>query len=76
MADAEGKPLPILDYMNMSVQNYDRIRATMTEDNPWPELTSLDVMVKVGFMKRLPSPPPGQKFHYDPQTMKVTLVPN
>ena len=76
MADAEGKPLPLLDYMNMSVQNYDRIRATMTEDNPWPELTSLDVMVKVGFMKRLPTPPQGKKFHFDPQSMKVTLVPN
>lgn len=59
----------------MSVQNYDRIRATMTEGNPWPELTDLNTMVKVGFMKRMPTPPAGQKFHYDPQTMKVTLVP-
>ncbi len=74
IADAEGKPMPLLDFMNAAVENYERTRASMTEDNPWPPLTSLDVMVKVGFMKRLPTPPAGQKFHLNTETMKVTLV--
>ncbi len=75
VTDVEGKPIPLLDFMNAAVQNYDRTRASMTEGNPWPPLTSLEVMVQVGYMKRLPAAPAGQKFHLDPTTMKVTLVP-
>lgn len=75
IADAEGKPVPILDFMNTAVEGYERTRAGMTEGVIWPPLTSLEIMVQVGYMKKLPAAPSGQKFHLNPETKKVTLVP-
>jgi len=75
VADAEGKPLPILDYMNLIVEGYERTRAGMTEGTPWPPITDLNQLVQVGYVKRLPAAPEGQKFQFNPETKKVTLVP-
>jgi hypothetical protein len=34
---------------------------------------SLDDLVKEGYLKRLPSPPAGKKFVFDPRTMRVSF---
>lgn len=35
----------------------------------------LNELVTAGYIQRLPTPPPGQKFQLDPQKMQVQLVP-
>jgi hypothetical protein len=75
VVDVEGKPLPILDFMNQAVEFYERTRSGMTEGTPWPPLTDLNQLVQYGALKRLPAAPDGQKFHLNPETKKVTVVP-
>jgi hypothetical protein len=40
-----------------------------------PQLNSLDDLVAKGFLKRLPPPPKGMKWAYDPPKWKVSVVP-
>ncbi len=40
-----------------------------------PPLKSLDDLVTKGYMKRLPTPPAGMKWAYDPAKWKVSQVP-
>jgi len=35
---------------------------------------SLNDLVKEGYLKRLPTPPPGKQYKFDPRTMHVTLA--
>jgi hypothetical protein len=35
---------------------------------------NLDELVEKGYLKKLPTPPAGMKFHYDPSTTQVKLV--
>lgn len=74
--DPDGKTLTAIDYLQSLADGYNRTRASQVEGTPWPPLTDLQLLVKVGFVKRLPSPPAGQKFVFDTTTGKVTLAPN
>jgi hypothetical protein len=39
-----------------------------------PAIASLDALVAKGFLKKIPSPPPGKKWAYDSAKWKVSLV--
>jgi len=43
-----------------------------SQDKP---LTSPEDFVKVGFLSRLPTPPPGMKFSYNPKRRAIELTP-
>jgi hypothetical protein len=75
LQDADGKTLSAIEFMNMAAENYERTRAGMTEGDVWPPLTSLDQLVRIGFLRKLPAAPAGQKFQLNPETRKVMLVP-
>jgi hypothetical protein len=47
------------------------VQWTFQHNNPPKDLNEL---VKEGYLKRLPVPPPGKRFSLDPRTMTVTLV--
>lgn len=77
MVDAEGKAITALQHLQLVVDQYERLRPGSGGDDqhpPWPPLTDLSQLVKVGLAKSLPQAPPGQKFKLDLKTMKVSLV--
>jgi hypothetical protein len=71
----DGKTISALQYLQSLADAYNRTRAGQSDGTPWPELTDLQLLVNVGMVKRLPSPPAGQKFVFDAKTGKVTLSP-
>jgi len=74
--DPDGKTISAIAYLQSLVDGYNRTRSSQVEGNPWPPLTDLQQLVNVGYAKRLPSAPAGQKFVFDSKTGKVTLAPN
>jgi len=75
LEDGEGKPLALIDFLNLAASNYERTRAGMTEGNPWPPLTDLNQLVQYRVIKRLPAAPEGYKFVFNAETRKVTVAP-
>ncbi|MBI3192061.1 MAG: hypothetical protein HYZ36_05290 [Pedosphaera parvula] len=75
--DAEGNPITALQHLQLAVDQYDRLRPGSGGDDqhpPWPPLTDLSQLVKVGLAKSLPPAPSGQKFMLDLKTMRVNVV--
>lgn len=77
VVDAEGNPMSGLQIVQNAVEQYDRMRfASVEEDEkPWPELTSLTQILDHHILERLPAPPAGQRYVFDPATQKVSLQP-
>ena len=73
--DEEGKPVPALEFMNTAIDGYERTRASMTEGEVWPPLTSIEQLIQYRIISRLPAAPAGKKFVLDPATGKVALAP-
>ncbi len=73
--DEDGKPIPALEFMNMAIDGYNRTRASMTEGEVWPPITSVEQLVQYRIISRLPAAPAGQKFVLNPETGKVALAP-
>jgi hypothetical protein len=72
----DGKTISAIQYVQSLADSYERTRAGQSDGTPWPPLTDLQLLVNVGMVKRLPTPPAGQKFVFDAKTGKVTLAPN
>jgi hypothetical protein len=76
--DEEGnaKILSIQEALQNAVANYDRMaNASVVEPNqqPWPELKTIEDLVKYRVIRRLPPAPDGKKWHLNPDGMKVEL---
>ncbi|MBI3875468.1 MAG: hypothetical protein HY300_05825 [Verrucomicrobia bacterium] len=65
-AGAPGEKDLTLEDMSYAVQ------AWFTSRGATPK--NLQELVKAGFIKKLPTPPPGQEFAIDPKTLRVVLV--
>jgi len=65
-AVAPGEKETTLEEMSYAVQ------AWFTSRGAAPK--SLQELVKAGFIKKLPTPPPGQEFALDTQNLRVVLV--
>ncbi len=63
---APGEKEQTLEEMSYAVQ------AWFTSRGAAPK--SLEELVKAGFIKKLPTPPPGQQFALDTQNLRVVLV--
>ncbi len=72
--DIDGKTISLLEYVESLASGYERTRASQSDGTPWPPLTDLNQLVTYRMVSRLPAAPAGQKFVYDPQTGKVSLV--
>jgi hypothetical protein len=73
--DENGKPIPALEFMNLAIDGYNRTRASMTEGEVWPPITSVEQLIQYRIVSRLPAAPAGQKFVLNPETGKVALAP-
>ncbi|MEW6306240.1 MAG: hypothetical protein AB1705_22465 [Verrucomicrobiota bacterium] len=78
LEDDDGKPLTdTLAIMQRAADIYNDYRFASVEeedDEPWPALTDLSLLVKYKVLRALPAPPPGKRFVYDKETGKVTLA--
>lgn len=75
LEDGDGKTIPLIDYLNLAVTNYERTRSSMTEGNIWPPLTSLDQLVQYNVLRKLPPAPEGYKFVFNAETRQVSVAP-
>jgi hypothetical protein len=73
--DADGKPVPALEFMNLAIDGYERTRASMTEGETWPPITNINQLIQYRILSRLPAAPAGQQFVLNPETGKVALAP-
>jgi len=76
--DEEGnaKILSIQEALQNAVANYDRMaNASVIEPNQkgWPELKTIEDLVKYRVIRRLPPAPDGKKWHLNTDGMKVEL---
>ena len=76
--DDEGnaKTLSIQEALQNAVENYDRMaNASVIEPNQkgWPELKTIEDLVKYRVIRRLPDAPDGKKWHLNAETMTVEL---
>ena len=69
VATAQKRAVKTIDSVNLS-QAIQMFQA-QEERNP----KSLNELVSSGYLHRLPQPPPGMKFDYDPKTGQVKVVP-
>ncbi len=66
--DSEGKLASDLDVLNNALMAYG------TDGKQRPPFKDLSDLVTQGLIKKMPTPPDGKKFVFDPKTAKVTLV--
>lgn len=62
-----SNPQVVLRALNDMVMGYQ-------QSNPDKPMTTLEDLVTGGFINKLPEPPPGMKFKYNPQTSTVILT--
>ncbi len=71
-----GAEKTVLEALNLAVENYDRMRnVSVVEPNQkgWPELKTIDDLVKYRVIRRLPPAPDGKKWHLNTENMTVEL---
>jgi len=73
--DADGKPIPALEFVNAAIDGYERMRASMTEGETWPPITNINQLTAYRIIRRLPSAPAGKQYVIDPETKRAALAP-
>lgn len=66
----------IIQALNLAVESYDRQRAASVVEagqEPWPELTTIEDLVKYRVIRALPPAPAGKKWHLNMEKMEVEL---
>jgi len=73
---ASDEQKTIIQALNLAVESYDRQRnASVVEagQQPWPELKTIEDLVKYRVIRALPPAPAGKKWHLNTENMEVEL---